>query len=128
MWLPVAVASAAQWTLHDFAQRALTSDPAAAGVCQVDLGPVPQDELWLVDRMVVSCDSAVETAAGIYLDVVDPGRAIDGTWFGNFDVADLASAIQLPGTTSLICQWTACEAGDVGTLRIQYQIMRKPAE
>lgn len=126
MRLPRQIDSAAAWQLHDFAQRALTTKPAAAGVCAVALGPVPQDELWLIDRMVVSNDSPTPTIAGIYLDSVDPARAIDGTLEGNFDVADLASAIQLPGGTALMCQWEGASDGATGTLRVQWQIMRKP--
>lgn len=126
MWLPVSTASAAAWVLWDFRQETLSSDPADAGSCSVQLGPVPQDELWLIDRMVVSSDSAADTTAGVFLDTVDPTRAIDGTTVGNFDVADLASPIQVPGGTTLVCAWQGASDDATGVMRVQYQVMRKP--
>lgn len=128
MFLPVSTASARDWQLVDFQQRALVSEPAAAGVCRVQHGPVPQDELWLVDRMVVSTDSTTATTASLYVDAIDPARMIDGSQSGNFDVADLAAAIQLAGGTILLCEWTRATAGARGTLRLQYQLLRKPLE
>ncbi len=126
MQLPTHGYSASEWRLHDFQQRAVTTEPAAAaGVCRCELPPVPQDELWLIDRMVVSTDSTTDTIAYVYLDAIDPVRAIDGTWWGNFDVADLASAIQLPGGTVVLCEWTGASLGAVGTLRAQWQILRR---
>ena len=129
MFLPKSVTTAAEWQLIDFQQRALVSEPAAAaGTCRAQHGPVPQDELWLVDRMVVSTDSTLSTnsTASLYIDAVDPARMIDGSRSGNFDVADLAAAIQLPGGTILICEWEGVSTGARGTLRLQYQLLRKP--
>lgn len=127
MWLPTSTAPGAQWQLYDFKQVTLTSEPAAEGRALVQHGPVPQDELWLIDRMVVSSDSITDTSAGVYVDTVDPGRAIDGTTVGNFDVADLAAPIQLAGGVALVCAWDNAAAGAVGTLRLQYQVLRRPA-
>lgn len=126
MRLPEHVFTAAAWRLHDFQQSYLTSKPAtAAGLCRVELPTVPQDEVWLIDRMVVSTDSTTDTVAFFYLDAVDPTRGIDGTWWGNFDVADYASPIQLPGGVTLLCEWTGASVGTVGTLRVQYQLLRR---
>ncbi len=126
MFLPTSLSPAAAWAVHDFGQRSLTSAPAdATGRCQTHLGPVPQDELWRIDRMVVSSDGSTDTTVGIYLDTVDPVRAIDGTEVGNFDVADLAAAIQLHGGTAMVCGWSGASLGAVGTLHVQWQILRR---
>lgn len=129
MFLPVQSSAAGGWSLWDFRQETLSSPQATASGQQlyVTLGPVPQDELWLINRLVVSCDSSLDTTAGVYLDVIDPARAIDGTDTGNFDVADYASPLQLPGATAMVCAWEGAAAGAQGILRAQYQVMRKPS-
>ncbi len=126
LFLPTPVGAAVPWSLYDFRQRQLDSAPAGGdGICEVELPQTPQDELWLIDRIVVQCSSAAATEARLYLDLVDSTRILDGTRSGNFDVADEAAAIQLPGASTLICQWTGADPGAVARLRIQASVMKR---
>jgi hypothetical protein len=52
---------------------------------------------------------------------------IDGSYSGEFDVADNASPILLLPTTILVAQWVGAAAGSIGRMRAQITIMRKPA-
>ena len=126
LYLPTAVGAAVPWTLYDFLQRQLKSDPADAdGVITLELPQIAQDELWLIDRLVVQCDSVAATEARLYVDLVEPTRILDGTRSGNFDVADEAAPIQLPGASTLICQWTGADPGSVAHLRLQATVMKR---
>lgn len=114
------------WYVHDYRQSYLTSAPASAeGVCQVELPQVPQDELWFIERLVVSSDSELRTQARLYLDAIEPARMLDGTRSGNFDVADQASPILIPGASLLLCQWTGATPDARGTLRAQLTILKQ---
>ena len=126
LYLPTAVGAAVPWTLYDFVQRRLQSDPAGAdGVITVELPQTAQDELWLIDRLVVQCTSSAATEARLYVDLVEATRALDGTRSGNFDVADEAAPIQLPGASTLFCQWTGADPGAIAHLNVQATIMKR---
>lgn len=115
-----------QWSLSDYRQTPATSAPApASGVASVIFGPVPDNELWLLDRISVSCTSAAVTVCTLYLDLVDPQHALDYTPSGNYDIADEASPIQIPSSSSLIVQWTGASLGAVGSARTQMRILRR---
>ena len=60
-----------------------------------------------------------------YVDLVEPTRALDGTRSGNFDVADEAAPIQLPGASTLFCQWTGADPGAIAHLNVQATIMKR---
>lgn len=123
--LPVpAPSSAAQWVFDDYGQD-YDSAVAAGGVCEVDFGPVPQDQLWLLERVVVSCTSPAATSCTLYADTIDPSRALDYTPAGNFDVSDEACPVQLETGTTLLVVWSGATNGARGTARIQYRILRR---
>lgn len=123
MLLPTAYAP--NWYLHDFRQQVIYSQPAAGGLATASLPEVPYDELWLLDRIVVQSDSASATAAFLYLDQVDDRNVLDGTRVGNFDVADQAQPIQIPGSSRLLVQWQGASNGAVGIARVQLRLMRQ---
>ncbi len=125
VWLPQETSPGRRWVLHDYRHRVKSTDPAAAGVAELEYEQVPQDELWLVDRVVVQSTSSAATVAHLYLDTIDDRHVIDGTRVGNFDVADMASPIQLLGSTVLRVRWLGADDGAVGTCRIQLVVLRQ---
>ncbi|HSX68134.1 hypothetical protein [Nocardioides sp.] len=125
MYLPEPSSSASAWAVSDYRQRTGRTQPAAGGVCQLDFGQVPEGELWLVERVVVSCDSSTPTAAFLYDTSVDDSRVLDGTRVGNFDVADNNSPIQVASGTTLVVAWDGASNGAIGQARVQYVVLRK---
>ncbi len=123
--LPIPSSAALAWRLHDYKQLAAESQPAVAGVMRAELPQLPQDELWLVHRIVVQSDSSTPTEARVYLDRPDPQRLVDGTRAGNFDVADMASPIQVPGSSVLICEWTGASVGATGAMHVQAIVLTR---
>jgi hypothetical protein len=120
-----APSTAAQWVFDDYQQDYDVSPAAAGGTCQIAFGPVPEDQLWLLERVTVSCNSSTASSCTLYADVVDPSRALDYTPTGNFDVADESCPIQLETGTTLLVVWSAASAGAKGTARVQYRILRR---
>lgn len=123
MQLPVAFGPS--WSLHEFRSDFLTTKPAAGGRARVELRQVPQDERWLVDRVVVLCDSTTPTVAFLYLNDTEDRGVLDGTRVGNFDVADMSQPILLEGGTRLIVQWTGASNGAIGSARLQLRILKQ---
>ncbi|MFT3873439.1 MAG: hypothetical protein QM714_12480 [Nocardioides sp.] len=74
---------------------------------------------------MVHCTSSNQTAARLYLDSIAPAGVLDGSRAGNFDVADQGSPIQVPGGSVLICQWTGADNNAVGTMRVQYVVLKQ---
>lgn len=122
--LPVSSSPASQWQLSDYSSEFLSSDPAAGGLATVEFDQVPDSELWMLERASVFCDSETPTTFAFYLDQVDPARVLDYTNSGNSDVADESQPIQIPAGSILIGQWAGASAGAVGTVRVQYTILR----
>ncbi|MCW2754665.1 MAG: hypothetical protein JWQ32_2076 [Marmoricola sp.] len=123
--LPVPSSPSDQWVLNDYKQVVGTSPAApASGITQLTFGPVPDNQMWLLDRITVSCNSAAVTTCTLYLDIAsDPLHALDYTPSGNYDVADEAAAIQIPTNSSLIVQWTGATPGAVGNARAQLRVL-----
>lgn len=124
MQVPIAIAPG--WNLHDFRQPVLTT-PAAGGtgLATTELPQVPQDERWLLDRVVVQCTSSTPTAAFLYVNEAEDRACLDGTRVGNFDVADNAQPIVLEGGTRLLIQWKGASIGARGTARLQLRILKQ---
>jgi hypothetical protein len=119
------ISTPAKWSLWDYRQLVATSKAAAGGIADAVLTQVPQDELWLLDRVVVVCTSSSTTSAFLYLNTADDRNVLDGTQVGNFDVADQSSPIQLPGGSTLLCRWAGASNGAVGTIRAQVTVMKQ---
>ena len=115
-----------QWSINDYQQRSAQSPAAAAdGVIQVAFGPVPDNQLWRLERIVVSCTSSAATSCTLYLDYADPAHALDYTPAGNFDISDEAAPVQIPSGSQLLVVWTGASVGAVGTARAQWvQLLR----
>ncbi len=117
--LPTSQAAAAGWQLLDFVNVQLRTAPAADGQAALDAGQLDPEEMWLLDHMVISCDSTTKTTLRLYESVVDPLRILDGSSTGNFDVADWPAGLQLRPSTSLVAVWTSASAGARGVLTLQ---------
>lgn len=128
--LPHAVSAGTRWKLHDYKQLGVSATRAAGigaakpPLLRCELPQLPHDELWLVHRMVVQTDSPTPTSARVYLNVTDPATLVDGTRAGNFDVADQASPIQVPGGSILICEWEDAEIGTTGSFNVQAVVLK----
>lgn len=118
--------TAAAWDDARFVDEFRQATVDAGGAALVSFGPVPQDERWLVDRVVVVTSSRAGAAwFGMYLDDVDDSRLIDGTNAGDFDVNDADSPLELEGGEQLVCVWSNATPGDVATCRIHYAAQRQ---
>jgi hypothetical protein len=121
--LPVALGPA--WSLVDLRHRVLKTKAAAGGYAVAELEQVPQDERWLIDRVVVQCDSTTPTVAFLYLNELEDRGVLDGTRVGNFDVADQTRPILLDGGGRLLVRWAGASNGAIGTVRLQLSILRQ---
>jgi hypothetical protein len=127
--VPAPAANAPGWSLADYGRASRSADRDADGTITVEFDQVPDGELWLVDRIVVFCDSATLTRALVYDDAgAEPRSVRDGTQTGNFDVADNASPIQLEAGTQLVIVWSQSpDPGSTGTAFAQWSVLRRDA-
>lgn len=108
-----------------------TTGPAAGADATifVVMDPVGADDLWLIDRFSVTCTSTTPTTAAHYagasLSDATPQNLLEGTSNGNLDFADESSGVQLEGSRSLLTVWTGASAGAIGTVRVQYRLLRR---
>jgi len=119
------ITPASSWTVTDYITRSARSSAAAAGVCQVQLPELDQNQLWLITHAVVSCTSSTPTTVRWYAGSVLDLNLLDGSGSGNFDIADWPNGLQLQPTTSLIVQWTGASAGAIGTVTLQARTLRR---
>jgi hypothetical protein len=124
--LPRSLPAVTGWQLVNWRDLVKKSAPApASGIITVELDPVPPDELWLLDRMVVQCTSTKTTTAKVYSGTVDPAALIEATLAGNLNAGDWPGGLLLRSMTSLIVQWTGASTGAVAILTGQARIMRR---
>lgn len=123
--VPQPIPTTSQWQLVDWLDATYTSSPAAGGVALITLDQLPDYERWQLTHMVAGCTSAAQTSMRLYLDSVANGSLRDGTATGNFDVADWPMGLMIPPSRSLLARWTGCNDGDVATLTVQANILRR---
>lgn len=109
----------------DYGRKRLMATAGADGVALISVPPVPDNELWFVDRMVAQCKSSTKTEALIYAGDVTDANIIDGSRSGNLDFADLATPHLIPGTVQMQAQWTGASVGAVARLYVQYTVLRR---
>ncbi|NUP79746.1 MAG: hypothetical protein HOV96_19595 [Nonomuraea sp.] len=125
MLLPTPNPAVSRWNVWDYVKKTASSLPAVNGSCLAALPPVPDGELWFVDRLRVMCNSTSNTIAYVYANgSLADDFVEDGTLTGNFDVADNASPLLLLTGEPLTIQWTGASAGAVARLRAQITVMR----
>ena len=123
--LPTSTSAVSRWQLVDFLRISRVTEPAAGGEAWLDVGQLASDELWLIDRIVASCDSESRTTLRLYEAAVDPMRYLSGSSAGNFDEADYPAGLQVAPSESLLAVWTGAADGARGTLAIQGRIWRR---
>jgi hypothetical protein len=124
--LPQPLPTTSGWQLIDWLDESFSSAPAGAdGVATITLDPLPTDTRWQLTHMVAFCQSTAAPQMRLYLSNLSPGGLRDGTSAGVFDVADWPMGLMVPPSQSLIAVWTGCNAGDVATLTLQANILRR---
>lgn len=126
--LPFPVGSPiSRWSVVDWHTPSMVSEPAEAGAAVIAFPQLDLDVQWMVDHMVVQCDSTTPTTLRLYDSTADPGQLLDGSRQGNFDVADWPSGLLIRPQSALLATWTGCSPGAVARLRLQLRIMRQGA-
>lgn len=93
----------------------------AGGVCTIELATVPPDQqIWLLERLVVATNSLAATQFALYRNVVDLSARVEWTDGGNGNVADENPALRFLGGETIIAQWTGATPGARCTVSIQY--------
>lgn len=125
--LPTPVGSAADgWRLANWTSYSAVSAAAAGGVCSASFDNLDPDEMWLVDRAVVSCPTGTAaTELRLYDGAPDVSRLLSGTDRGSFDEADYPTGLLVEGGRSLVAQWTNVPDGAVGQIRVQVRAFRR---
>ncbi|MDO8107155.1 hypothetical protein Q6348_08090 [Isoptericola sp. b441] len=123
--LPAALPAASGWSLVDNLTDAKVTGPAIAGTATADFGQLPDNELWLIDHAVVFCDSAAATTVRWYAGDTIPSRLLDGSDSGNFDVGDWPAGLLIRPSQNLLVQWSGADDLAVGTVTIQYRLLRR---
>lgn len=123
--LPQSIPSTSQWQLQDWLDASYTSAPAAGGIALITLPQLADYERWQLTHMVAGCTSAAATTMRLYLDDVANNALRDGTSTGNFDVADWPAGLMIPPGRALLARWTGCNDGDIATLTVQANILRR---
>lgn len=127
MQLPVQDAIAGRWQVWDYQKKRLRTPVAADanGNMTAELPQVPDNELWFVDRIRTSSNSVKRTQVYLYEnDTTSIENIVDGSFSGNFDVADNSSPILLEGGIRLVFQWVGAQVGSLGFARVQWTILR----
>lgn len=106
-------------------QDLLTSSPAAtsSGIITATFPPVAAGRWWIIDRLVVSSTSSVQTVASLYDGDIGPNTLLGATAQGNLDY-DSTSGLRIDGGKTLSVQWTGASQGAVGTARVQLRIFQ----
>jgi hypothetical protein len=89
----------------------------AAGVAEVELGPVPPRQVWLISRMTVSATAGQPTCS-VYDGSVSPVNLLDATSTGQQDISDFGQPYMLATNETLIFRWENGEPGAAATARL----------
>jgi hypothetical protein len=128
--LPIPMTTAAAgWQFVDWRPIKAKSQPVVvtgpyAGTATITV-PVPDDELWLIDRAVIQCTSPNKTTLRLYDSAVDPLQLLGGSSFGTFDEGEWNGGLLLRPSSTLLAVWSECQAGAVATIRAQTRIFRR---
>lgn len=119
-------AGAAGWQLVTWTHYAATSTAAAGGVADAYFDQLDHDELWLVDRAVISCPGGDDTTElRLYDGEPAVSRLLSGSDRGTFDEADYPPGVLVEGTRQLVARWSSVPDGAVGSIRVQVRVMRR---
>lgn len=92
----------------------------AAGVGEVELGPVPPNQIWLISRMTVFVTGTTVPmpSCSVYDGPASPGNLVDATWTGAQDVSDFGTPYVLEANESLLFRWEGGTPGAIATARL----------
>lgn len=125
--LPYGLPASSQLQLVGF--RRITKRTGAAGafggVVTATFDQLGTDELWLIDRAVISCTSTSTTSLRLYDTTADPNRLLSGSDRGSYDEADYPGGLLLEAGNQLVAVWSGASAGAVGTISVQVREFRR---
>jgi hypothetical protein len=124
-WQRKAAAGIGAYVDADRFSRTAVSKAAAGGTCQAVLPAVPDGDLWLIERIVVTCTSSTATTAVVYVDQASASSIVEGTQSGNLDFADENQPIEVDGSRALLVVWSGASNGAIGTVRAQIRVLRR---
>lgn len=92
----------------------------ADGAGELELGPVPPNQVWLITRVTVSCTGPTNPmpTCSVYDGPPSPGNLVDATWTGTQDVSDFGQPYILGVNESLLFRWERGTPGEVATARL----------
>lgn len=89
----------------------------AAGVAEVELGPVPPSIVWLVARMVVST-TAGTSSCSVYDGAPVPANLVDATRTGQLDASDFGQPWTLRTSETVLFRWENGTPDETATARL----------
>ena len=100
--------------------QAGSAEFTAAGVAQVELGPVPPGQVWLITRMTVSTSGSDDPmpTCSVYDGSVSAQNLLDATYTGSQDVSDFGQPYILQSAESLVFRWEGGTPGEKATARL----------
>ena len=122
MQLPTSTQGQDTLVVFDTRTSVRRSPVAVNGVCVAQFPLVGSDQLWLIDRMVVSSSSSVPTVATVYDGDPGPMTMLNGSNSGNGDVDDVNNPYLIDAGRQLQVVWTGAENNSTGVVRIQYRV------
>jgi hypothetical protein len=116
------VAPITQFVDVDLLSVTYNTGPAdASGVVSITSDQVPPGTFWRIERIVVSNTSTDPTTFRLY----KAGILEDGSYSGNFDVADGGSPLRVDSALHVLGQWTGCSLGAVGTITLEGMVVQR---
>jgi hypothetical protein len=119
------------WSILSYNVKTGASDPCATagGSVSITFAPVPNNQLWRVERLAILCPGKLATECLIYDQIPSPGIVpADGTRSGNFTVDDCNAPITIPGGGQLWVVFNNVTADTIGKVRVQYFVMSGTAQ
>lgn len=100
-----------------------------AGTIQATGDKVPDDEWWLVERLIVQCTSTTDTNLDLYIGGVAPQYERDWTPQGgstaNKGVAEYPRGMLIEPSTELIIVWSGASSGATARYNAQIQVYKR---
>lgn len=78
----------------------------ADGRIVLNFGTVPSGVEWFIERISITCDSTVQTAFDMYVDMESDLYRLEHSPIGNDNIADYACPIWIPSSTLLLAVWS----------------------
>jgi hypothetical protein len=125
--LPSSISQASQWTFEDWLtiKGTATTDSFGFGVYTAD--PVPDGELWLIDRVVVSNNGLLLATVRLWDSVRGSGTDIVDGPNGpcRFAVAEYPTGLLFRSGSQILATWSGADAGQTCFFRAQARVFRR---